>query len=61
MKVSVDNETNKMLAARFGEEFANQIQANLDVKNTEVVRRDNKKKREQKDRAPRQKERKPEK
>ena len=51
-----------MIAARFGEEFANQIQGNLDVKNTEVVRRDNKKKRDQKERAPRQqKERKQEK
>ena len=55
MQVNIDNETNKMIATRFGEEFASQIQGNLDVKSNEVARRDNKKKREQKERPQRQK------
>ena len=54
-KVAIDAETQRMLTARFGEEFVGRIGDNLEVKATE--RRENKQKgakRGGKDRAPRQ-------
>ena len=55
-KVAIDAETQRMLTARFGEEFVGRIGDNLEVKATEQ-RRENKQKggkRGGKDRAPRQ-------
>ena len=41
-KVIIDAETNNMLRARFGEDVASKLAANLEVKAADVQRRDNK-------------------
>ena len=38
-KVTIDNETSQMLKSRFGEDFFNQVQGNLEVKVQEQQRR----------------------
>jgi small subunit ribosomal protein S17e len=38
-KVTIDNETSQMLKSRFGEDFFNQVQPNLEVKAQEQQRR----------------------
>lgn len=49
-----------MLAARFGDDFVNKIQDNLEIKAHEGNRKDNRKRRDQKDKPKKEKERKQE-
>lgn len=57
-KVQIDAETQNMLKARFGEDFVNKVGDNLDVKVTEVQKRENRqdrnKRRDRKDKPARQ-------
>lgn len=40
IQVAIDIETNEMIKKRFGEDFANKINNNLEVKANEVIKRD---------------------
>ena len=56
-KVNIDAETQKMLTARFGEDFVGRLSQNLEVKTVETQKREkfgNKKRGDRKERAPRE-------
>ena len=53
-KVAIDAETERMLRARFGEDFLGRIGGNLDVKAADQKREHKKRKGDRKDKAPRQ-------
>ena len=48
-KVNIDNETAEMLKKRFGDDFYTRVAENLDVKATEVAKREHRGKRRQGD------------
>ena len=40
MQVTIDTETNEMLKKRFGDDFANKISSNLEIKANEIAKKD---------------------